>query len=311
MKRKLAYFGLVVLCILTTELTLNLGVTHAGANGIVAFLTPTDAQFTFTSLQFPGADITAAFGINNHGQIVGAYRITPPRHALLINKGQFTPLDPSSALGAAFSQARNINDRGDVVGTYIDGQGNLHMFLLSQDVLTNIDFPGGTGTFQLSGGINDSGTIVGDFFDSAGALHGFVLRAGVFTQIDVPGAVDTQPLGINARGDIVGDWDTNINTTGHGFVLTKFGQFISFDEPSAAPESTAATGINDKGEIVGVYSDPAGVGHCFLAVDSNFTTIDFPGADTTACWGINNKDEIVGNYTAGTLAAGFLATPTH
>lgn len=276
---------------------------------LAAFLTPAYAQLTFTSLLFPGADLTRTFGINNHGQIVGSYRITPPQHALLINKGQFMPLDPSSALGADFSQAGGINDRRDVVGTYVDAQGNQHGFLLSHDVLTNVDFPGGT--FPNANGINDSGAIVGDFFDSAGALHGFVWRAGVFTQIDVPGAVDTLPTGINARGDIVGIWDTNINTAGHGFVLTKSGQFVTLDEPNAAPEGTNADGINDKGEIVGAYIDPAGVVHGFLEADSNFTTVDFPGADATTCQGINNAGQIVGNYIAGTVLAGFRATPTH
>jgi hypothetical protein len=49
------------------------------------------AQFTFTSVDFPGAAFTTAFGTNNHGDIVGAYRIEQPRHALLIKAGRGNP----------------------------------------------------------------------------------------------------------------------------------------------------------------------------------------------------------------------------
>ena len=274
-----------------------------------AFLTPAYAQFTFTSLQFPGGDLTRTFGISNRKEIVGSYRVVPPRHALLIAKGQFLPLAQSSVLGTNFSEARGNNDRGQVVGMYLDDQGNQHGFLLSRGVLTAIDFPGAAAT--EASGINDSGTIVGWFFDAAGAVHGFVLRAGVFTEIHFPGAADTQPIGINSRGDISGSWDTNINTQGHGFIVTKAGQFINIDAPAAAPDSTSVTGINDLGQIVGSYTDASGVGHGFLATGGDFKTVDFPAADFTICWGINNAGQIVGNYNAGTLRAGFSATPTH
>ncbi len=256
-------------------------------------------QHTFTSFLFPGAFNTNAFGINNEGQIVGYYRILPaPRHALLIDKGQFIPLAPSTALGSHLSEAFDINERGDVVGTYLDDQGSQHGFLLSNDVLTNIDFPGSTANDAF--GINASGTIVGDFTDATGALHGFVLRDGVYMQIDVPGAVDTEAVRINASGDIVGSWDTDINTQGHGFVLTREGQFIIIDAPKAIPEGTSAFGINDRGQIVGGYTDAIGDLHCFLLVAGMFTDVDFPGAPFTQCAG--NVGIESGGSKAGELA---------
>jgi hypothetical protein len=56
------------------------------------------AQYTFTPLDFPGADNTTARGINNHGDIVGSYRIVPPRHAMTIKDGVYTPLAPDIVL---------------------------------------------------------------------------------------------------------------------------------------------------------------------------------------------------------------------
>src|SRR6266851_9846437 len=55
---------------------------------VLAAVTSAQAQFTFTSIDFPGGTLTTARGINNHSEIVGAYRIVPPRHALLIKDGQ-------------------------------------------------------------------------------------------------------------------------------------------------------------------------------------------------------------------------------
>ena len=269
---------------------------------------PAQAQFAVTSLQFPGSSVTRGMAINDHGEIAGAYEVTTAQHALLIVKGQYIPLDPLGALGAGFSQAFGSNDRGQIVGTYVDDQGVQHGFLLDDSELTTIDFPGGTAT--IASGINGTGTIIGYFFDLGGALHGFVWRAGSIRRFDVPGAADTQPTGINSRGDIVGSWDTDINTQGHGFVRTAEGQFITIDDPSAAPQSTSALGINDHGQIVGTYTDALNNAHGFLATGGVFSDLDVPGADATTCWGINNAGSIVGNYATGSLRLGFLATPS-
>jgi probable HAF family extracellular repeat protein len=196
-----------------------------------------------------------------------------------------------------------------VVGIYLDDQGTQHGFLLSNDLLTNIDFPGAIATDAF--GINSSGVIVGDFFDTTGTLHGFVLQDGVFAQIDVPGAVDTQAVKINAAGDIVGSWDTDINTRGHGFLLTREGRYILIDNPNAAPESTSATGMNDRGQIVGVYEDGTGTTHGFLLIGGTFTDVDFPGADFTNCRGINNAGVIVGRYQIDAHNVAFEARQIH
>src|SRR5262249_52379714 len=202
----------------------------------------------------------------------------------------------------------DINERGDVVGAYVDDLGVRHGFLLSNDVASNIDFPGATRSDAF--GINNSGAIVGDFFDAAGTVHGFVLQDGALRQLDFPGAADTQALSINNAGDIVGAWDTDPNTRGHGFLLTREGRFISIDDPDAAPQSTSAIGINDRGQIVGSYEDGFGVTHGFVLAGGSFTSVNFPGADLTSCRAINNQGEIVGNYFIGDIvAAGFLAKP--
>src|SRR5262249_7580768 len=201
---------------------------------LLATATSGFAQFTFTSLDFPGGDITTARGINDLGEIVGTYRnpSAPPRHALLIRNGKFLPLAPSTLLGTDYSEAFKINDRGDVVGQYIGDDGFFHGFLLSKGVVTTLDFPAASDTYAF--GINASGLVVGywDILDAQGnplALHGFTWKDGAFSEVNFRGSADTVVLGINAEGDYVGEWDSDITSpTGHAFVYSD-GHFTSFD----------------------------------------------------------------------------------
>jgi probable HAF family extracellular repeat protein len=277
---------------------------------LVAFAS---AQFTFTSIDFPGGTLTSTRGINNHGDIVGAYRINPPRHALLIKDRNFIPLAQTTVLGTNYSDAFKSNDRGNVVGEFIGDDGFTHGFLLRQGVVTTLDFPGASDTFAF--GINESGTVVGywDLLDAGGnvlAYHGFTWNKGAFTQVDFPGSVDSAVLGINARGDLVGDWDPGITSPiAHGFVCSHRNCF-SFDVPGA--NITQANDINARGQVVGTYINAAGEQHAFLAAGAEITSFDFPGAVLTAAWGINSAGQIVGDYrNADNVPHGFLVQPGH
>jgi uncharacterized membrane protein len=274
------------------------------------------AQLKFTSLDFPGGTLTTGRGINDYGDIVGAYRIDPPRHALLIKKGKFIPLAPTTILGTIYSEATNINDRGDITGQMIDDNGFAHGFLLSGGVLTTLDIPGASDTFAL--GINDSGIVAGywDLLDADGnmlAAHGFTWKDGAFTntQIDFPGAAATGLFGINARGDLVGVWLPDVNSDiEHGMVCPKAAQCFSFDAPVPGTVLTQADEINALGQIVGVYIGDDGISHAFLMVGATFTSFDFPGATGTGAFGINSAGQIVGKYFAADGSThGFLATP--
>ncbi|HYW48666.1 MAG TPA: IPT/TIG domain-containing protein [Bryobacteraceae bacterium] len=74
--------------------------------------------------------------------------------------------------------------------------------------------------------------------------------------------------------------------------------YPQFDVPGSA--STRPSGINNSGQIVGIYADSANILHGFLrsADGATFTTIDVPGAlpGTTYANGINNLGQIVGSY---------------
>jgi len=264
--------------------------------------------YTYKPFENPGATVTRVFGMNNHGYVVGTDDSTPGRHAFLLNKKTYIPLDPTGTLGTHTSFARGVNNPGDVVGGYFDDAGNEHGFLVRKGIVKILDVPfvGSLGT-QLSD-INNSGVIVGVWIDGAFTAHGFVYQNGAFAHLDYPGALDTFPIGINPQGDIVGNWDTDQSTVGHGFVFTR-GQMFSFDAPGAAPDATAANGINARGQIVGGYVDVNGNSHGFLAEGATFTQLDCPGALRTMAWAIDSAGQIAGTCDTASQRLGFVANP--
>lgn len=126
----------------------------------------------------------------------------------------------------------------------------------------------------------------------------------IFTAADVPGAILTQPTGINDRGQVVGfdreptgstDQFGGVVYADHGF-LAADGRLTHIDVPGA--QGTVATGINNRGQIVGTYFS-GNNSHGFLLSHGRFTTIDVPGSASTELRGINDRGDIVGMYGDG------------
>src|SRR5215831_4691136 len=102
---------------------------------------------------------------------------------------------------------QKINERGDIVGVFIDSNGVTSGFVRFSDGSFSdpIVDPNDTVGFTEARGINNPRTVVGDYATSDGNLHGFFLSGGgTFTGFDVPGAVFTAVLGINNSGDFAG-----------------------------------------------------------------------------------------------------------
>jgi probable HAF family extracellular repeat protein len=75
---------------------------------------------------------------------------------------------------STFTQALGLNNRGQVVGTYMDAQNLTHGFVytVSSGQFTSEDDPNGVGT-TIVNGINDNGVLVG-FYGAAPINSGFV-----------------------------------------------------------------------------------------------------------------------------------------
>jgi probable HAF family extracellular repeat protein len=149
---------------------------------------------------------TLAYGINDHGQIVGRYDDGSEQPFLRDRRGRYTTL---RIPGARSAWASGINDRGQIVGIYSENTpivkqpgGRRHGYLWEGGRVTRIDVPGATETGAF--GINNQGEVVGAYLDAAGRSHGFRWKRGRVVTIDVPGVADTTPQGINDRGQVVG-----------------------------------------------------------------------------------------------------------
>src|ERR1044071_356816 len=101
---------------------------------------------------------------------------------------------------------QKINERGDIVGEFIDSSGVGRGFVRFSDGSFSdpIVDPNDTVGFTEGRGINNSGTVVGDYALSDRTLHSFFLSNGTFTDYDVPGAVFTAVLAINNPADFAG-----------------------------------------------------------------------------------------------------------
>src|SRR2546427_25741 len=92
-------------------------------------------------------------------------------------------------------------------------------------------------------------------------------------------------------------------------VSAQQGAFLTINIPGAS--ATNFFGINDAGQIVGMYSDPSGTSHGFLLTGSSVTTIDAPAGIVTnriEARGINRTGQIVGTYQDILGVHGFLRT---
>lgn len=96
------------------------------ANGnVVGFLRKSDG--TVIPLSYPGATQTQAFGVNDHDEVVGAYTdgtgSDATTHGFVWRQGSgFQTVDDPNGIGT--TTLNGLNDRGRLVGFYVDAAGN-------------------------------------------------------------------------------------------------------------------------------------------------------------------------------------------
>ncbi len=192
---------------------------------------------------------------------------------------------------------QKINERGDVVGIFIDSSGVSRGFIRFSNgsFSAPIVDPNDTVGFTEGRGINNSRTVCGDYVGSDGNSHGFFLSGGTFTEYDVPGALSTAVLGINDPADFAGTFDP-----GSGILqafISVGGTLTSFSVPAAI--STLAYEINNSKQLtVGYFIDSSGILHGYYR-DANGTLhfpIDPSGSVGTVLFGDNNRNWVVGRY---------------
>ncbi len=242
---------------------------------------------------FPNISKIAVRSINARGEMVGRFLDSSGiSHGFFRSRGgTYSTIDVPASFGASGTDARGINDVGQVSGIYIvpqtvNGVPNIqvpHGFVRSADgtSFTEIDYPGALAT--VVGGLNDAGEIVGGYADTPASgiffvPHGFTLRGGVFTTFDSAcGTTGTFGHSINEPFTVNGSDSTKANFFNlqtedgapdglSGFVMSPDGTtFTSIDFPATGERGTQVRGMNARGTVVGDYVDSSDVDHAFLA----------------------------------------------
>src|SRR5437867_8483392 len=207
---------------------------------------------------------------------------------------------------------QKINERGDIVGEFIDSNGVTRGFVRFSDGSFSdpIVDPNDTVGFTEGRGINNSREIAGDYVISDGTIHSFFLSGGTFTEYDVPGAVQTNLLSINDPGDFTGTFDPDGSGIFQAFVSVG-GNLTTFSVPGAA--GTLAYEINNSKQLtVGYYIDGSGILHGYYrdSAGALHFPIDPSGSVATVLFGLNNRNWVVGRYADSSgVTHGFLFVP--
>ncbi len=258
----------------------------------------TYGNWTWTTLDFPGAFLTEAAGVSGDN-IVGFFfdgNLRP--RAFLCDGATWTALDYPGADGTA---AWDI-DGNKIVGWYADGLDG-YGFLYDGTTWTTLDFPGASSSGAW--GI-DGNNIVGWYYDSNIVCHGFLYDGTTWTRLDFPGAIKTEATGIDGN-NIIGFY-VDSNGVGHGFLYNGT-TWTALNYPGAV--LTGVFGI-DGNNIVGEYAGGGRV-HRFLYDGKTWTTLDYPGEGPGLRFGKIgiSGNTIVGSYmnNAGTVRALLLRVP--
>ena len=245
---------------------------------------------------------------------------------------KFVTFDAPGAVYGTY--VSSINDRGDVTGYYVDGNGVVHgLFRSSEGVVTDFSAPhasrNGYGTFGIA--VNLEREVVGYYTNSKFNYGGFVrMPDGTFetyrypnacTSGDPEGCEGTGFAAINAFGIIAGGY-IDKTFVQHALLRTPDGKVITYDAPGAGktPGSPAnisplgdylyqgtnlagiSPGLNLWGAVTSAYLDENNVYHGYLRTpEGNFTDFDAPDAGKGLAQGtvpisLNDLGVITGFY---------------
>lgn len=288
--------------------------------------------------EFPQAWIA---GMNNHNHIVGHAYDRPNNNSRAF---LWTPTNGLILLSSVSSEARAINDAGQVAGVenmrpvvwhngqtkYLQGFGTAqainssgevagitylgdisHVALWRDGTLTDLGSLPGLRNSQAYG-MNDRGDVVGAAWGD-GLSQAFLWRGGVMVALGtLPGRGHTTSIAydINNQGDIVGYSGVNGPTEA---VLWRNGAIIPLESGIVAGSSIGARAINEHGQIAG-YAGFNGVlwldGHLHILLH---LLPHYPDWDFFGAYAINNSGFVAGNgvHRIGTdeLGRGYLLTP--
>ena len=214
------------------------------------------------------------YGFNNSGEITG--QVTLPSgqvHGFLYNPangGSTTDIGTLGGHSTDFSYGSSVNASGQIEGDSINSAGLDHAFIWTNGQFNDLGTLGGpdssgiainflghaTGTAQLPGSGETQATYISHVFLYNGSIHDCGTLGGMYANAGAMNNLD-QIVGYSYLAD---------NSTRDAFL---YSNGVMTDLNSLVPSGsgwtlTAATGINDSGEIVANGVNSQGVTNAFL-----------------------------------------------
>ena len=212
--------------------------------------------------------------------VAAVAQAAPPKKWSIVDLGAFGPFG---------SRALALNDRGDVVGMSNADVPvpTAHAFLWQNGLMRDLGVPAPGTHESWAFGITDKGAIIG----TDGTNQGYVWKDGTWSRLPFMGA----PTGINKFEHIVGNYETGVFATVHGY-LYRNGVF--FDLPPFAGQShSTATAINDHGLVVGSSTLPGDqtIFHAVAWENGVIRDLGTLGGASSRASAVNNRGVVVGS----------------
>jgi probable HAF family extracellular repeat protein len=240
-----------------------------------AYADPAPAVYHAVDLGGLGGSWTLPSALNDRDDVVGSSAtVGNTYHPFLWRAGTMTDLGVLPGSEENWGVARDVNDRGQVVGTAGAGA-----FLWDRGVLTPLRASGLA--LYSAEAINDRGEIVGSYLlPSGGRAHGYLWQQGRVTDL---GEID--PVDINDRGEILAGRSADGST--YRACIWRKGHVtdLDFGTPVA---------INDRGWAVGVTVTPDYATRAVLWRSGTTTELGTLGGTSDWSTALNDQGQVLG-----------------
>jgi probable HAF family extracellular repeat protein len=203
--------------------------------------------------------------------------------------------DLGAPAGATVTWALAVNDNGVSAGSVGQGSGAFPSFVFVPGI-GQIELPTFGGTNSAAHGVNNLGDVVGTADDASGMASGALWHVDGQGHVTGPVSLKTfLPTDVNEAREMAGSKDgiAAIAWFDVGGVL----QIKSLGVLAAGDVGSAATAINNLGDVVGVSDEPGSTGvlpHAFIWRNGTMTSLGDLGGGTSAANALNDGGKVVG-----------------
>ena len=243
-----------------------------------------------------GIGYSAAYGINDQGEVVGAFNTKVSlRPFRAVGNNGFQPLDllPGSNGGIAYG----INVEGEAAG-YVSGPDGIQPVWWTRSGAVHL-LPSAPNVTTRALGLNGSGDIVGVSGDDISSAVLWAKKGSIVNLGTLPGFTHSEAVSINESGVIAGvaTGVGQFSNRSRAVIWGLAGQAAQDLGVLPGGDSSRARDINARGEVVGTSTSADG-NRAFIwtaatgMLDLN-TLITVPGLVITDALGINSRGDIV------------------